>query len=68
MTEEQVVRHIHENKENRPDSITLGTPSKGGELKVYFNATAPMEEIRGLIDRALAVRSYAAAMHDGGKS
>jgi hypothetical protein len=61
MTEE-IVRHVHENKENRPDSITIGTPSKGGELKVYFNATAPMEEIRLLVDRAIAVRAYASGV------
>jgi len=59
MSEEQVVRHIHENKENRPDSITIGTPSKGGEVKVYFNAARP-EEINALIDAAFTARAYAA--------
>ena len=60
MTEEQIVRHIHENKENRPDSLTVGTPSKGGEIKVYFNAARP-EETNALIDAALAARAYAAS-------
>ena len=58
MTEEQIVRNIHENKENRPDSITIGTPSKGGEVKIYFNAARP-EEINSLIDAAFAARKYA---------
>jgi hypothetical protein len=58
MTEEQIVRHIHENQDNRPDSITIGTPSKGGEVKVYFNAKRP-EEIGTLIDAAFTARKYA---------
>lgn len=56
---EEIIRHIHENKESRPDSITIGTPSKGGEVKVYFNATMPEAEINALIDKAMAARSYA---------
>lgn len=56
---EDTIRHIHENKENRPDSITIGTPSKGGEIKVYFNATSKPEEINALIDAAMTARSYA---------
>lgn len=31
MTEESVHRHINEN----PDSIEIGTPAKGGAIKVY---------------------------------
>ena len=61
MPEEQVVRHIHENKENRPDSITIGTPSKGGEVKVYFNAASDTKEITYLIDMAFQARTYAAS-------
>ena len=57
MTEE-TVRHIHEN--NRPDSLTMGAPSKGGEVKIYFNAARP-EEINSLIDTAFAARAYAAS-------
>lgn len=59
MGEEQIIRTIHENKENRPDSITIGTPSKGGEVKVYFSAKAPEEETRALIDAAFTARAYA---------
>jgi hypothetical protein len=60
MTEE-IIRHIHENKESRPDSITIGTPSKGGEVKVYFNATMEAQEIKNLIDQAFQARAYAAS-------
>ena len=56
---EQTVRHIHEN--NRPDSITMGTPSKGGEVKIYFNATMDAQEIKNLIDQAFQARAYAAS-------
>jgi hypothetical protein len=57
---EEIVRHIHENKDERKDSICLGTPSKGGEVKVYFNAAAAdPNETLNLIDKALAARKYA---------
>jgi hypothetical protein len=59
MSEEQIVRHIHENKEARPDSIEIGSPSKGGVIKVYFNASMPKEEIQKLIDAAFDARAYA---------
>ena len=55
MTEEQIHRHVND----RPDSITIGTPSKGGEVKIYFNAKAPDTETNALIDAALAARKYA---------
>jgi hypothetical protein len=57
--EEQITRHIHETKDARPDSITIGTPSKGGEVKVYFNATSDAQEIKNLIDQAMQARKYA---------
>lgn len=60
MSEEQIVRHIHENKESRPDSIEIGTAGKGGVLKVYLNLqTMSEQEIRALIDKGLAARTYA---------
>jgi hypothetical protein len=56
---EEIIRHIHENKESRPDSIEIGSPSKGGVLKVYFNATSPAEDIQTIINRAITAREYA---------
>jgi hypothetical protein len=56
--EEQIVRHIQENKDARPDSIEIGTPSKQGVLKIYFNANDPGKACE-LIDHAMVVRSYA---------
>lgn len=61
--EEQIHRHIHENKENRPDSIEIGTPSKGGAVKIAFNAADPAEKTAGLIDSAFAARAYAKKCH-----
>ncbi len=58
MAEETIHRHVND----RPDSIEIGTPSKGGAVKIYFNAMAPEEETRRLIDAALRARSYADAM------
>jgi hypothetical protein len=46
------------NVERRKDSIEIGTPSKGGALKVYYDSSNP-EEGKGLIDNAIEVRRYA---------
>lgn len=57
MSEEQITRHIND----RPDSIEIGTPAKGGAVKIYFNAKAPEAETNALIDAAFAARTYAAS-------
>lgn len=38
-----------------PDSITLGTPGKGGEIKVYFDS-GDLNEAEKRIDAAVQVR------------
>lgn len=54
--ESNVQMHLHKN--DRPDSIETGTPSKGGAIKVYFNAADP-DEAKKLIDNAFALRTLA---------
>jgi hypothetical protein len=39
MTEQTIIL----NRTARPDSIEIGTPGKGGVLKVYFDASNPAE-------------------------
>lgn len=51
--------HIHKN--DRPDSCEIGTPSKGGAVKVYFDASKPEAETKALIDAALKARAYMAS-------
>ena len=64
MSEEQIVRHIHETKDNRPDSIDFASSVKEGPgLKIYFNAAAPQEETERLISSAFAARSFAIRKH-----
>lgn len=48
MTEEQIT-YLH--KQQWPDSIEIGTPSKGGGLKVYFNAS-DTEETKERLQKA----------------
>lgn len=48
-------------KKEFPDSIEVGTPSKGGVLKVYFDATKK-EEAKTRIDNAVEVLNYALTM------
>ena len=36
----------------------MGTPSKGGVVKIYFNASHDRKETELLIDNALAARTY----------
>jgi len=54
--EEQIQKQITEN----PDSIEIGTPSKGGVIKVYGNFSEP-EAFKKKIDNAKDVREYANA-------
>jgi hypothetical protein len=52
MSEETIV------KKELPDSVELGTPSKGGVLKVYFDASK-LEDAKQKIDNAAAILEYA---------
>ena len=51
--EENVTKHINEN----PDSIEIGTPSKGGAIKVYGNFAEP-DTFAIKIDNAIKLRTY----------
>lgn len=46
--------------DRRTDSVEIGTPSKGGALKVYFDSSNT-DEAKALIDSAVVVRRYAQA-------
>ena len=54
--EESIQKKIIEN----PDSIELGTPSKGGAIKLYGDFNKP-EEFKKKIDKAKEVKEYAQA-------
>ena len=54
--EESTQKHVTEN----PDSIEIGTPSKGGAIKVYGNF-ADKEAFKKKIDVAKEVKEYAQA-------
>ena len=56
MSTENIQKIVNENA----DSIEIGTPGKGGAIKVYgdFNK---IEEFKKKIDNAKEVRKYAAA-------
>lgn len=54
--EESIQKHITEN----PDSIEIGTPSKGGAIKIYGNF-ADEEAFKKKIDAAKKVKEYANA-------
>ena len=47
-------KHIYDN----PDSIEIGTPSKGGAIKVYGNFN-DADAFKKKIDAAVLVRNYA---------
>lgn len=48
--------HIH--RQENPDSITIGTPGRGGEIKIYFNSMDTREAEERLIN-AIRLRSLA---------
>ena len=53
MTETSITKQIIERK----DSCEIGSSSKGGVLKIYFDATDP-EQAKTLIDNGIKVREY----------
>jgi hypothetical protein len=54
-----IIQHEHRNIDERPDSLVCGTPSKGTELKVYFNADDTERQTEDRILRAFAARKFA---------
>ena len=54
--EENIIKTINESA----DSLAIGSPTKGGAIKVYGNFNKP-EEFKKKIDNAVEVRNYANA-------
>lgn len=54
MGEETVNKYVNDNA----DSIEIGTPSKGGAIKVYGNASNK-DEFKDKIDKMFDIRKYA---------
>jgi hypothetical protein len=59
MTPEELVKRIRElvNESALQDSIEIGTPSKGGAVKLYLNM-ADIEASKKKIDAAKTLRDY----------
>ena len=51
---ESIQKVINEN----PDSIEIGTPSKGGAIKIY-GSFADLDSFKAKIDNAVIIRGYA---------
>lgn len=49
----------------RTDSLELGTPSKGGVIKIYFDSWDPVDAERR-IREAFRMREIARALSEGG--
>jgi hypothetical protein len=60
MPEEVFQRHINQHINENPDSIEIGTPSKGGAVKVYGDYSDPIA-FKKKIDSAKEVKDYAQA-------
>lgn len=56
MDEKTIV--THKNINENADSIELGSPTKGGKVKVYFNAEN-VETAKDKVAKAKLVRDYA---------
>jgi len=63
-----VIRHVHVHRdENRnTDSIEIGTPGKGGVLKIYLNTDDPDAAVRR-IEAAFSLRQYAQDLAEGNR-
>lgn len=64
MPEETVELHTHLHRTEFSDSIDIGAPSRGGAVKVYFNAGNP-DEAKQRIKAAIDLRKYAAQEIEG---
>ena len=49
---------IHKSVNDNPDSLEIGTPSKGGAVKMYGNFNDP-ESFKKKVDAAHELRRYA---------
>ncbi|KAF5071318.1 hypothetical protein DSECCO2_213010 [anaerobic digester metagenome] len=58
--------HVHRDEDRNSDSIEIGTPGKGGVLKVYLNTDDPEAAVRR-IDAGFALRQYAQDLQDGNR-
>lgn len=56
--EQTPIQHL--NKTEDPDSISIGSASKGGAIKVYGDFNKP-EEFKKKINNAIEIRAYAQA-------
>ena len=48
----------HESTNKSPDSLEIGTPGRGGVIKVYGDFSNP-EQFKLKLEQALALRDYA---------
>jgi len=58
--------HVHRDEDRNTDSIEIGTPGKGGVLKVYLNTDDPETAMRR-IDAGFALRQYAQDLAEGNR-
>lgn len=54
--EERVIKNVHQH--DNPDSIEIGTPAKGGGIKVYGDFNNP-DDFKRKIRNAKEVKQYA---------
>lgn len=52
-----IIEMVHYNESKITSSITLGTPGKSGEVKVYVDPSNP-QEAKDRIDTMLELRKY----------
>ena len=52
---------VHKMINDTPDSLTIGTPGKGGEIKIYTDFK-DWEGTKKKIDEALVAREYTAVL------
>lgn len=62
-----IQQHQHDHRQLLPDSIEASTPSKGGALKIYFDAGSPVDAERR-IRNGYFLRSMLADLIDKGHS
>ena len=57
------VMMVHVSRTERPDSIEIGSPSKGGTLKVYFDA-ADLDDAEMRVRNGYYIRDIARSLQE----
>lgn len=61
---DKIEQRVCLNRDENPDSLNIGSASKGGAIKVYFDSL-DVDDAKKRIDNAVEIRKYANVKLEG---